>query len=74
MGEFDKDRVVVATLISKIEKNMDFTMKFIFYNNKTKNYECYQKTYDILSEYVNPNFSNIISDPGILFSCSLSSS
>jgi hypothetical protein len=65
MGEFDKDRVIVATLISKIKKNMDFTIQFIFYNNMTKNYECYQKTYDILSEYVNPNFSNMYNEGDI---------
>jgi hypothetical protein len=59
MEEFNKNRKIVATLMSKLNKNMDFTMTFIFYNNNTKNYECYQKTYKITSKYVNPNFMNM---------------
>jgi hypothetical protein len=56
---FMKNRINIGKIIGKIQRNMDFIIEFVYYNTKTKNYECYAVTYGITSSLEYPSFEEM---------------
>lgn len=49
MDDFFINRIKIAEIMGGIKNDMKFNVSFIIYNTKTKNIECYNRCYEVIS-------------------------